>query len=365
MKIAVLSPSKFEEAPTFIQNHITNLPFEVITIHGGDFPHLTENQNHVNASKPYFKWSNRIRKALKLKPVSFEKYNLTKILKEEKVDFVFAEFLHSGALVVEVCKELKIPLSAIALGYEVSRYAMLETYREKYKSLFQYAKTIFIVSQHMQPVIEKLGCPTTKIVYTPAGAATEFINLTPWFKSNQLLCVGRFVDKKAPHLTILAFKKVLEFNPNAVLVMAGDGPLLKICKDIVKAFKMNNAVCFMGRITQEQHLELIRNSIGFVQHSRIADDGDSEGTPVAILEASAAGLPVVSTIHAGIPNTIINGETGFLVSENDVDTMAEKMLWVLQNITLAQEMGAKGKIFVSENFTLKQHVETITKHLNN
>jgi glycosyltransferase involved in cell wall biosynthesis len=363
MRIAVLSPSKFKDAPTFIQNHITNLPFEVITIYGGDFPHLNEEKSHLNIVKPYFKWSNFVRKILKLKAVSFEEYNLNKILKEEKVDLVFAEFLHSGALVVEVCKELKIPLTAIALGYEVSRYKMLKKYSEKYKNLFQYAKTIFIVSQHMKPTLEKLGCPTSKIVYTPAGAAAEFIKLKPLFTSNQLLSVGRFVDKKAPHLTILAFKKVLELCPDAVLVMAGDGPLLRVCKDIVLAFKMENSVRFAGRISPQEHQELISNSIGFVQHSRVAGDGDSEGTPVAILEASAAGLPIISTIHAGIPNVVQNNTTGFLVEENNVAAMAQKMLNILQNKTLAQEMGKRGQTFVTDNFTLEKHIETITKHL--
>jgi glycosyltransferase involved in cell wall biosynthesis len=363
MKIAVLSPSKFEEAPTFIQNHITNLPFEIVTIHGGDFPHLTDKQSVLNATTPYFKWSNVVRRVLRLKPISFKKYNLTKILKEEKVDLVFAEFLHSGAEVVEVCKELKIPLTAIALGYEVSRYKMLDKYHDKYKSLFQYAKTIFIVSQHMQPTLEKLGCPGNKIVCTPAGVASKFMNLTPDFTSKQLLSVGRFVDKKAPHLTILAFKKVLEFNPDAVLVMAGDGPLLSVCKDLVSALKIDNAVKFVGRITPSEHQVLLQESIAFVQHSRVAEDGDSEGTPVAILEASAAGLPIVSTHHAGIPNTVIDNMTGFLVPENDVDAMAEKMMKILENKELAKEMGARGKSFISEHFTLKQHISMLSKHI--
>jgi glycosyltransferase involved in cell wall biosynthesis len=78
-----------------------------------------------------------------------------------------------------------------------------------------------------------------------------------------------------------------------------------------------------------------------------------EGTPLAILEASAAGFPVISTVHAGIPDVVIDGETGFLVLEHDVVWMTAAMLKLLEDKELAQEMGFKGKKNVSSNFLRK------------
>lgn len=363
MKIAILTPLEFNKAETFIKNHITNLPFETVVVFGGDYPCKTDGNAVSTTEVRRHKIINLIKRTLGLKTASFQETQLRKVLKKEKVDLVFAEYLHVGAEVVELCQNLGMPLMAIGLGYEISMYHMLEKYKMKYRKLFDYAKTIFIVSEHMKHNIIELGCDDAKIVYTPAGPSEEFLNLKPEFKSNQVLAVGRFVEKKAPHLTILAFNEVLKKKPDAILVMAGDGPLWSVCKDIVQTLNMANTVKFVGQINTKEHQGLLEQSIAFVQHSKIAISGDSEGTPVAILEASAAGLPIVSTLHAGIPNVVVNNETGFLVSENDVMAMAEKILLLLNDKALAKKMGAAGKIYVSTNFTLKKHIQKLTAHI--
>ena len=102
-------------------------------------------------------------------------------------------------------------------------------------------------------------------------------------------------------------------------------------------------------------------SVAFVQHSITADNGDMEGTPVAVLEASAAGLPVISTFHAGIPDVIIHGETGLLVEEHDVEGMANYMIHLLENPDKAINMGAKGKTHIRDNFSLDRHLNTISE----
>lgn len=105
----------------------------------------------------------------------------------------------------------------------------------------------------------------------------------------------------------------------------------------------------------------MKNSIAFVQHSIQAIDGDSEGTPTAIIEASAASLPVISTKHAGIPEVVIDGETGLLVEEHDVAGMAEAMSTLLENKTLARKMGAAGKTRVKKYYSMGKHIERLTK----
>lgn len=70
---------------------------------------------------------------------------------------------------------------------------------------------------------------------------------------------------------------------------------------------------------------------------------DSEGTPVAILEACASGLPVVATRHAGIKDVILHGETGFLIEEGDVHGVAEYMVQLLEDPELAERLGRSGR----------------------
>ena len=97
-----------------------------------------------------------------------------------------------------------------------------------------------------------------------------------------------------------------------------------------------------------------------MQHSVEARDGDMEGTPVSILEASASGLAVVSTSHAGIPDVIIHKETGLLCDERDIDAMSDNMIWILKNKEEAKTMGANGKARISTNYSMKHHIEGLT-----
>ena len=88
-------------------------------------------------------------------------------------------------------------------------------------------------------------------------------------------------------------------------------------------------------------------------------NGDSEGTPVGIIEAMAAGLPVVSTRHAGIPDVVIENETGFLVDEGDINTMAKAIIKLAENRKLLSEFGTNGKVFIEKNFTLENHINIL------
>ena len=105
--------------------------------------------------------------------------------------------------------------------------------------------------------------------------------------------------------------------------------------------------------------------MGFVQHSVRAEDGNMEGTPLTVLEASAAGVPVISTNHGGIPDVIINGKTGFLVEEFDVSGMANNMKKLLQDKDLPEKLGRAGKENIKNNYLLKYHIKKIDEILLN
>src|SRR5690606_18550174 len=127
--------------------------------------------------------------------------------------------------------------------------------------------------------------------------------------------------------------------------MAGDGQLLNICKNLVKYLNLQSHVEFPGIITPETYRKYLEESLAFLQHYITTETGDMERTPLAVLEASAAGIPVISTNHAGIPDVIIDGETGLLCKEHDVEGMAQHMITLLDNPEKAKRIGAAGKIF--------------------
>jgi glycosyltransferase involved in cell wall biosynthesis len=138
--------------------------------------------------------------------------------------------------------------------------------------------------------------------------------------------------------------------------MIGEGPLLEDCKMLVKELKIDDAVLFLGGQKHSVIEQEMQQARCFVQHSVVSPTGDCEGTPVAILEACATGLPVVSTRHAGIPDVVIEGETGFLVNENDELSMAEHMLQLAQDPSLAGRMGNAARTHIRKNFSKEQRL---------
>jgi len=90
----------------------------------------------------------------------------------------------------------------------------------------------------------------------------------------------------------------------------------------------------------------------FVQHSMIdSETGDEEGCPVAILEAMSHSLPVVSTWHAGIPEAVVDGTTGYLTEEGNTVAMAERIVALVQDPVLRRQMGISGWERAREHFS--------------
>jgi glycosyltransferase involved in cell wall biosynthesis len=141
--------------------------------------------------------------------------------------------------------------------------------------------------------------------------------------------------------------------------MIGDGPLKDACVDLARELGLADAVTFLGARGPDVVRGEMRGARAFVQHSIVAPSGDSEGTPVAIIEAGATGLPVVSTRHGGIPDVVVEGETGLLVDEQDVDGIAAHMATLLENPALAARMGRAARERIQQEFSMPRRLDTL------
>jgi glycosyltransferase involved in cell wall biosynthesis len=283
-----------------------------------------------------------------------QEFYLSRYLKENQIDLIFANYGPSGAVLAPLAHRLGIPLIVHFHGFDASIYSVLQKYEVRYQEMFGIAKTIIVVSEEMREDLINMGAQGGKIVKITYAPHTRFLGISPSFQSNQLIAIGRFVEKKSPHLTLLAFKKAKEKRPDLILKMVGDGDLLPVCKDICQSLNLKG-VEFLGVKSPEEVASIMQDSFCFIQHSKQAENGDKEGTPVAILEAMAAGLPVISTRHAGIPDVVKDGESGFLVDEGDVEHMAEKIILLSNNRNMAVDFGARGRAEIKLNFQQRDY----------
>lgn len=284
--------------------------------------------------------------------------SLSAFFRLHQVDVILAEFGTSGAEIWSHADALGIPLIVHFHGHDAHRSTTVGPLREKYRNMFRVAFRVISVSRYMTGALIELGCPQEKIITNPYGPRDSFFEIQPDYRKT-VLALGRFTDIKANHLTLLAFAKVLQQVPEARLVMAGEGELLEACRTLAEVLGIANQVSFPGSVPHAENQRLFSEACCFVQHSVCPSYGDAEGTPVVILEAQAAALPVVSTCHAGIRDAVIHGETGYLVEERDVDGMATYLVHLLSSPDLCQQMGTQARNHIQKNYSMKRHIRAL------
>ncbi|HEY6900811.1 MAG TPA: glycosyltransferase family 4 protein [Puia sp.] len=365
LNVCIFSPLKNAYSETFIKNHIVHLPFNKIVLNGAELNQLSSNDRPLLSPALVSRIGRKIARKFISEENYFEKKKLRAFLKENKIDVVLAEYGHIGTLIYSACSDLGIPLVVHFHGNDASHQPTLELLGQQYREMFTYASTTIAVSRSMVQRLLKLGALPDRLVYNCYGIDTTLFQAAEKkFGRPTFVSVGRFVEKKAPQLTLAAFAAARQSQPSIRLIMIGDGPLLEACKQLAKAYKLEDSVEFAGILPPEKVSSIVSQSLAFVQHSVIAADGGAEGTPLAILEAGACAVPVISTRHEGIKDVVIENETGILVDEFDIDGMTQAMIRLAANPAQGQEMGAKARAHILQHYTLSRHIDALAERIS-
>lgn len=273
-------------------------------------------------------------------------------LGDHDVGIVLAEYGPLGCRLAHLCERAGVPLFVHFHGYDASQLLAQRRFRHEYRRLATTAAGFVAPSRYLADRLIAIGFPADRVHVIPCGVDPEIFDAsaaTP--QSGRILAVGRLVEKKAPHLLIAAFAIAAASRPDATLEIIGDGPLMERCRDEVRARGLAARVFLHGARPHAFVIKRMRKAAVFAQHSITAPDGDTEGLPVAVLEAMMSGLPVVATRHAGIAEAVIEGETGLLVDEGDVVAMARALEDLLAAPDRARRLGEAGRRRALAQFT--------------
>lgn len=363
MRICVVRNGPLNYSETFIRQHVTDLPAETVLL--DDWPPWAKSGSPWERTLHGRAFYRALRLLL---PAGFEQ-RITSAYVEHfrrlRVDVVLAEFGPTGVAVMGACRQLGLPLVVHFHGYDMSVRRVLEQYAAGYSALFRQAAALVSVSHRMRRRLIEMGAPHERVHYNPCGVDCDlFEGAEPARAPPVVLAVARFVEVKAPQLTLEAFAEVLRQYPEARLRMIGDGPLLGECRRLSDRLAVDHAVTFPGRQPHHVVAAEMRRARLFAQHSVEAASGAVEGTPVAVLEAGAAGLPVVATRHGGIPDVVIDNETGLLVEERDVTGMARQMQSLLRDPARAASLGLAARHHVRAHFSAAHSIERLWAIIN-
>ena len=250
-------------------------------------------------------------------------------------------------------------------GRDISASPRQEKWRRAYQILFRDGDLFLVEGSHMRQCLVNLGCPMEKVRIQhimvdinnlpfirrgPKGATDEVV----------LLHCGRFVEKKGLIYAIQALEMLLPRYPRLTLRVIGDGPLMPTIREYVHARDLDGHVTFLGYQAHDIFVQECLRADIMLQPSVTAADGDSEGgAPTVLIEAQATGLPVVATYHADIPEVVVDGRSGLLAGERDVDDLAQKVEQLVRRPELCADMGCFGRRHVSTNHAVSSEVSRL------
>lgn len=278
-------------------------------------------------------------------------------LKQEPFDIVHCHFGPYGIWGAEL-KELGIikgKLVTTFYGYDISSFVQS---RNPYSRLFEIGDLFIAISDHISRKLLALGCPSDRIVKLPIGVDLQKFcfsttRLSPG-EPVRILTVARLAEKKGIEYSIRAIAQVIQKHPDWEIKyrIAGDGPLRSELQDLIDHLDARHQVKLVGWMDQAEIQDLYASSHLFVLASVTAKNGDQEGQGLVLAEAQAAGLPVVCTDHNGFSESIIDHKSGFLVPERDVDSLAEKIEFLIANPQVWSDMATEGRQYIEKNYAL-------------
>ena len=364
MNLCFTRSNKYSHSETFIDNEIKALQPKIL-IYEGWYPSVLPNEKSFLPFPFNFLFvRGGMRNVFPKIYHSLYTRFLATFLTKNKIDVLLANYGPMGVTLIDACERAKIKMVVHFYGFDATEYKTLDIYKDKYANLFKRVDSIVVVSNDMKMQLHKLGADLSKIYVNPCGVRTnQFFGAEPETKPPVFITVGRFTPKKSPQSTIKAFAEVIKKVPDARMVMVGDGELWEESKLLANELKVADKIEFRGKQSPSEIVKLFQQSRVFLQHSMLAPSGDSEGTPVAILDASASGLPIISTRHAGIKEAVLHGKTGFLVEEGDWKSMGDYMTQLVQDPILCGQMGRNAREHMEENYEMDKLLQTLKEIL--
>lgn len=269
---------------------------------------------------------------------------------------VHAHFGRGGALALPIARTLKVPLVVSFYGGDATknthyqRHLLPAIFKRRLPALQREAVLFICVSDFIRKQLLARGFPAEKVMVHRFG-----VNLDDQHGSDDegpdryVLFAGRFVEKKGASYLIEAMRRLESEGRGLRLVLIGVGPLADELKRAAGALKK---VEFVDWVPNTELRRWMRGALALCVPSLQASDGDAEGLPTVVLEAMAAGTPVIGSRHAGIGEAIEHERTGFLVQEQDPEALAAPLRRLNDEPGLRRQLGENARSVAVERFDM-------------
>lgn len=351
--LAIITPKIGTGSETFICQHIHDiLPGNTVCVavdRASDSkwttqcPTLILKDIHARAHGPFRMFLRALQWQLGVPEKNAVHAAVKTFLREHKVRVVMGEYMDFSIEYFELLRDMGIRFVVHAHGYDISVRLAQEKWRKEYQK-YNAADAVIVVSKSIRSRLIECGLRSEKI-FVVSGSATVPC-FAPFRRTSgriRCLMLSRQTPTKGPLLALESFRQAVQRVPELYLDIVGDGPLRSTVMQCVRGFGLSEHVAVHGYLSSSEVRLLVQDADIFVQHS-IQDPITfaEEGQPVTLIEMMAQALPIVSTRHAGIPEAVLDGQTGFLVNEGDVTLMAQRIETLARDSQLRKQLGEAG-----------------------
>ncbi len=223
---------------------------------------------------------------------------------------------------------LRGKIATVFHGIDVSHRDALAHYTPEYRKLFHRGDLMLPISELWASRLQQMGCPPEKIAVSRMGVDMDKFAMRRPKTAGEILnmiSVARLTEKKGLHVAIEACRLLKARGVRFRYHILGIGPWERRLRTMIEQFQLEDDVVMPGFKPSHEVKAMLDEADVFVLPSVTGADGDMEGIPVALMEAMAVGIPVVSTVHSGIPELIDADKEGWLVPEYDAQALATRL----------------------------------------
>jgi glycosyltransferase involved in cell wall biosynthesis len=278
---------------------------------------------------------------------------LSRYMKGRGFTHIHAHFGGIGEWYSPLAKSAGLPIVISYYGLDTSPVSLGMAPQSRQANRF------LVLSQVMARELLTAGFAPERLIVHPLGIRTS--EAPRKNRKPTMLFAGRLVEKKAVLDAINAFARIKSKAKEWEFDIIGDGPQKPDAESLIKELGLTGSVHLLGtRSYSELHGRMEEASL-FVLPSKTAANGDREGTPTVVLDAQSHGMPIVTTLHAGIPETVLRDQTAILVGEGDVEALSAAMWKWVESEGLRQAADPLGRKLVSEKFHVSVRIGELKK----
>jgi colanic acid/amylovoran biosynthesis glycosyltransferase len=290
----------------------------------------------------------------------YHPYDLVDLLAEWKPALVHVYYGHKAVKYRRMLEASGVPWLVSFHGVDVVKFIDQPGYLEGLRQVFTEARLVLARSESLLARLKELGCPPEKLRLNRTPVPLDDITFQerrpPADGDWRLLQACRLIPKKGLFTTLKALPAVVALWPRLKFVLAGTGPDEARFREAVRAAGLEANVELLGWIDQDRLRAEFAKAHAFLHPSELTETSDQEGVPNAMVEAMAAGLPIVATTHGGIPEAVESGIDGLLVPEKDHAALAEAILRLLDDSELLGRFSRQANASVRAKFGFAEQI---------